>query len=421
LNILVLGNGAREHSICWALKKSEDCKLLYCIPGNAGISDIAKCENINLNKKKELLEFCQSKNIDLVIIGPEQYLENGISDYLTSKNIKVFGPSQKAAKLETSKSFAKKFLIRNKINTAKYKEFISFESAKKYISLSKYPLVIKVDGLAAGKGVLICKNKLEAEDALNLIMKKKKFGSSGRKIIIEEFLEGFEVSYFAFFDKNNFTSLGYALDHKRAYDNDNGPNTGGMGCFLPSSKITKKVEDDIHKKILLPTSKGFKKEKLVYRGILFVGLMITTKGPYVIEYNVRFGDPECQILLRNLKTDFLKIINLNIEDKLEDITLLSDKMSVVCVVLASDGYPGEFKKNKILENLSKAQSIKGVEIFHAGTTKINGKIFSSGGRVLSITSKANSIDSARKLAYKALRIINWKWGHFRNDIGIKNT
>ena len=421
MNILVLGNGAREHSICWAVKKSKDCNSLYCIPGNAGISDIAKCENINLDHRNELLRFCNTKNIDLVIIGPEQYLENGLSDYLKSKNIKVFGPSKKASKLETSKSFAKKFLKRNKINTANYREFSSYESAKKYVSFLKYPIVVKVDGLAAGKGVIICKNKKEAEVSLSLIMKKKKFGSSGNKIIIEEFLEGYEVSYFAFFDKNSFLKLGYALDHKKAYDNDNGPNTGGMGCFLPSKKITKKIEEDIHKKILFPTSEGLKREKLVYRGILFFGLMITANGPYVIEYNVRFGDPECQTLLRNLKTDFLALIKSNIEDRLEYMNIQKDKMSVVCVVLASKGYPESFKKNKIVRNISKAQSIKGIEIFHAGTSLKKGKVISSGGRVLSITSKANSISSARKLAYRALKIINWKWGHYRSDIGQKNA
>ncbi len=421
MNILVLGGGAREHSICWAVKKSKDCNKLFCIPGNAGISEIAECENIDLNEKKKLINFCIKNKINLVIIGPEQYLENGLSDYLKSKHIPVFGPSKKAAKLETSKAFAKKFLIRNKINTATYREFRSFKSAKKYISTVKYPIVIKADGLAAGKGVLICKDKKEAEDGLTLIMKKKKFGLSGNKIIIEEFLTGFEVSYFAFFDKNNFIKLGYALDHKRAYDNDKGPNTGGMGCFLPSRKITKKIENEINKKILIPTSIGLKKEGLTYRGILFFGLMITKNGPYVIEYNVRFGDPECQVLLRNLKTDFLKIIKLNIEDKLKQISLETDKKFVICVVLASKGYPEEFKKNKVLNNISKAKSIKGIEIFHAGTSLKNGEIVSSGGRVLSITSKANSLKSARKLAYRALKEINWKWGHYRSDIGLKNN
>ncbi len=420
MNILVLGGGGREHSICWAVKKSQNCKSLYCVPGNAGISEIAKCENIDLNKKINLLNFCIEKKIKLVIIGPEQYLENGISDYLRSKNIPVFGPSKKASRLESSKSFAKKFLVNNKINTAEYQEFESYESAKKYISSIKYPIVIKADGLASGKGVLICNNIDEAKNGLDLIMKEKKFGAAGKKVIIEEFLSGFEISYFAFFDKNGFSKLGYALDHKRAFDNDRGPNTGGMGCFFPTKKMTKEIEDQIEKKILIPTSLGLKKEKLIYRGVLFFGLMITKDGPFVIEYNVRFGDPECQILLKSLKTDFLKVVDYNLRDNLSNLKIRNKKKSFVCIVLASKGYPGVFKKNKIIKNISRAKSLKGIEIYHSGTSFKNNDIVSSGGRVLSITAESESIDSARKLAYKALKIIKWKDGYYRKDIGLKN-
>lgn len=421
MNILVIGGGGREHSICWSVKKSKICKSIYCIPGNAGISEIAECSELDLNKKDKLVEFCKIKKIDLVIIGPEKYLENGLSDYLTNKNINVFGPSKKAAMLETSKSFAKKFLTKFKINTAKYKEFLSHYDAFKFISNVKYPIVIKADGLASGKGVLICNNKIEAEKAINTIMKEKKFGSAGKKIIIEEFLSGFEISYFAFFDKNGFKKLGYALDHKRAYENNKGPNTGGMGCFLPSKRITKKIEKEIEEKILKPTSAGFKKEKLIYRGILFFGLMITSNGPYVIEYNVRFGDPECQILMRNLQTDFLKIINLNIQDKVSKLKIRRENKSIICVVLASKGYPGIFNTNKKIENLEKAKLIKGVEIFHAGTESKGSGVFSTGGRVLSITAKGKSISEARRLAYKALEQINWPYGFYRKDIGLLNA
>lgn len=421
MNILVIGSGGREHSICWSVKKSKMCKSLYCIPGNAGISEIAECKKIDPNKKKELLEFCKLKKVNLVIIGPEQYLENGLSDYLEHKNIKVFGPSKKAAKLESSKSFAKKFLTKYKINTAKYKEFSSYNSALKFISDTNFPIVIKADGLASGKGVLICKNKNEAEKGINKMMREKKFGKAGEKIVIEEFLTGFEISYFAFFDKNGFKKLGYALDHKKAYDYDKGPNTGGMGCFLPSNRITRKIEKEIDKKILNPTSLGFKKEELLYRGILFFGLMITNKGPFVIEYNVRFGDPECQILLRNLKTDFLKIIYLNTQDKLSKITIRNEKKSIVCVVLVSSGYPENFIIDKKIKNIEAARSIKGIEIFHSGTTFREGHFRSSGGRVLSITSKADCMKEARRLAYKALKKINWSDGFYRKDIGLRNT
>ncbi len=421
MNILIIGNGAREHSICWAIKKSKKCKKVFCIPGNAGIREIATCKIIDLSNKKELLNFCTREGIDLVIIGPEQYLENGLSDYLNSKNIKVFGPTKKAAKLETSKSFAKRFLSKNKINTAKYKEFRSYDSAKKFLATVTFPIVLKADGLAVGKGVLICNTKVDGEKGIKLLMKTKKFGKAGEKIIIEEFLEGFEISYFAFFDKQNFIKLGYALDHKKAYDNDKGPNTGGMGCFLPSKKVTKKIEAEIFNKILIPTAKGLIKENLIYRGILFFGLMITNNGPYVIEYNVRFGDPECQILLRNLKTDLLEIIESNVNDKLSTVKIENYNDSVVCIVLASKGYPGKFKKNQIIKNISKAQKIKGVEIFHAGTSFKDGKVLSSGGRVLSITSKAKTIKVAREKAYKAVSQISWPGGFYRNDIGLKNT
>ena len=421
MNILVIGSGAREHSICWAVKKSKKCKSLYCIPGNAGIAEIAVCKRIDLKKKHNLKTFCKEQNIDLVIIGPEQYLENGLSDYLRSYKINVFGPTRKASKLECSKSFAKRFLFKNNINTAKYKGFRSYELAMKYVSSLKYPIVIKADGLASGKGVIICDKKKQAEETLDLIFKKKKFGPAGNKIIIEEYLKGFEISYFVFIDKNGFSKLGYALDHKRAYDNDTGPNTGGMGSFFPSKMLTKKIEKEIDDKIIIPTFRGLKKENFIYRGILFFGLMITKDGPFVIEYNVRFGDPECQVLLRNLKTDFLKILDLNLNDNLRNFKIKNDNKSVICVVLASKGYPGNFDKNKVLNNISEAKYLKGVEIFHAGTALRKNKIVSSGGRVLSITAKANSIYSARKLAYKALSIISWKYGFYRKDIGQKNS
>ncbi len=420
MNILVIGEGAREHSICWAIKKSENCAKLFCIPGNAGISEIATCHFIDLKNKKKLLNFCVEKKISLVIIGPEKFLEEGLSDYLTSKNINVFGPSKKAAKLETSKIFAKKFLKKNNIKTARFKKFRSLELAKKFLISVSYPIVLKADGLASGKGVIICNSEREAKNGLSLLMEKKKFGDAGKQVIIEEYLQGFEISYFAFFDKNSFLKLGYALDHKRAFDNDKGPNTGGMGCFTPTDKISKKIDKQIIDEIVKPTFKGLKNQKIIYRGILFFGLMITKSGPYVIEYNARFGDPECQVLLRNLKTDLLKVILHNIEDKLSKIKIKNEKNSTICVVLASKGYPNTYKKGVMIKNIDKAQELNGIEIFHAGTSILENKIISSGGRVLSITSKAENIKKAREIAYKALKIIGWNEGFYRKDIGIKN-
>ena len=420
MNILVLGSGAREHSICWALKKSKKCEKLFCSPGNAGIEKIAECKFLNLNKKLQILNFCKKNSIDLVVIGPEEYLANGVSDYLQNKGIKTFGPVKKAAKLETSKSFAKSFLLKNEILTPKYNKFTSLNKALDYLNTVNFPIVIKADGLAAGKGVVICKNLNQAEDTVKLMMKKKKFGNAGEKIIIEEFIDGFEISYFSFIDKNTFLPLGYALDHKRAFDHDRGPNTGGMGCFTPSKKVSKNLEKKIIKNVIEKTFLGLKKENFIYRGILFFGLIIKNKEPYVIEYNVRFGDPECQTILRKLKTDFLEILSSITKDKLGEIKITNSRKSVVCVVLASKGYPESYEKEKLIPNLKKIKDNNRTIIFHAGTKTLSSNLVSNGGRVLSVTSIGKDIKEARKSAYKVLKKLNWKDGFYRKDIGFKN-
>jgi len=420
LNILVLGSGAREHSICWAVKKSKACEKLFCSPGNAGIEKIAACKFINLKKKVQILNFCKKNSIDLVVVGPEEYLADGVSDYLQNKGIKTFGPVKKAAKLETSKSFAKSFLLKNKILTPKYCEFTELNKALDYLKTINFPIVIKADGLAAGKGVVICKNFNEAEQTIKLMMEKKKFGNAGRKIIIEEFIDGFEISYFCFFDKKNFLPFGYALDHKRAFDKDLGPNTGGMGCFTPSKKVTKNLEKKIIKNIIEKTFLGLKKENFTYRGILFFGLMIKNNEPYVIEYNVRFGDPECQTLLRKLNTDFLKILASTTKDELGKIKITNSEKSVVCVVLASKGYPESYKNEIPIPNLKKIKDDNRTIIFHAGTKNLSTNFVSNGGRVLSVTSIGKNIEEARKSAYKVLKKLNWKDGFYRKDIGFKN-
>ena len=418
MNILVIGNGAREHSLCWALDKSDIKKRIFCIPSNAGIHDIADSFDIEISKKK-ILQFCKNQNISLVIIGPEQFLEEGFSDFLTNNGILVFGPSKKASKLEYSKSFAKKFLKKNKIPSANFKEFSSYSMAEKYLKEVQFPIVIKADGLAAGKGVVICNNLSEAKKGLKEIMITKKFGKAGKKILIEEFLQGFEVSYFVLFDKNSFSVLNYALDHKRAFDFNKGPNTGGMGAFTPSNKVDNNLEKIISDRIVKKTFEGLKKDKIIYRGILFIGLMITKNGPYVIEFNVRFGDPECQVLMRNLDTDILKIVKAVAKDKLNTVKIKNKKLCTICVVIASKGYPNTYKINKQIKNIKEAQKIKNIEIFHAGTKKVKNKTFSSGGRVLSITAQAKDLKSARKTAYNAIKKINWKYGFFRKDIGKK--
>ena len=421
MNILVLGGGGREHALCWAISKSKKCQKLYCIPGNAGIDEIAQCFNICLKKKKNLLDFCLEKNIDFVVIGPEEYLERGFSDYLIKNNINVFGPSKEASKLETSKTFSKNFLQKNNIPTAKFKVFFNYEKAKKFIDLAKPPFVIKADGLAAGKGVIICKSRKSAYFTIKEIFIKKKFGDAGKKILIEEFLTGFEFSYFVFFDKNNFLKLGYALDHKRVKDNDKGLNTGGMGAFTPSKKISSKMIKNVVEKIIKPTQNGLRKEKIIYRGILFFGIMICDDGPKVIEYNVRFGDPECQTILRNFNSDFLQILLNTSRDELgKDQSIKIDKCFSICVILASKGYPKKYKNNFILSRLKNAEKINGIKVFHCGTKLENKKLLSNGGRVMAITSKNKNIKKARENAYKAIKIINWKQGIYRTDIGLKN-
>ena len=420
MNILVIGGGAREHSICWSIKRSKKSKNIFCAPGNAGISKIAKCFNIDPKDKKKILDFCLKNNVEFVIIGPEEFLADGLSDYLIKNGIQTFGPTKLAAKLESSKSFAKKFLNKHKISTPMFKEFTSFSKAKIFLEDCHFPIVVKADGLAAGKGVMICKDKIQSIKALEEILLHKKFGQSGKKIIIEEFVEGFEISYFAFFDKKTFLPLGYALDHKKAYEDDKGPNTGGMGCFTPSNLVSNILEQNIIKDIVKKTFDGLRKDKIVYRGVIFFGLIIKKDEAQVIEYNVRFGDPECQTLLRNLKTDLLEIFKATCEDSLSHIRIINKKQAVVCVVLAAKGYPGKYEKNKIIKNLQNLKLEKDVKIFHAGTKLISEDFYSNGGRVLSVTAVSSDIKKARKIAYRILKKIDWKSGFYRNDIGIKN-
>ena len=416
MNILVLGGGGREHAICWAVRKSRKCRSLFCIPGNAGISEIAVCKNLDLNKKNELIKFCKKQEIDLVIIGPEQFLEDGLSDYIRLKGIPVFGPSKKASKLESSKSFAKRFLVKNKINTAKYKEFKSFNSAAHYVSITKYPIVIKADGLAAGKGVVVCKTKKQAFDTIDMMLSGG-FGAASNTIIVEECISGAELSAFALIDSEEVIWLASARDHKRAFNGDEGPNTGGMGAVSPSPDETNKLREYIIEKILKPVAKGMVLDGKPYTGILYAGLMLTDTGPKVIEFNCRFGDPEAQVILPRLESDLLDLILLHCNQAQNDAVIKFSNDVAITVVMANKGYPGSYEPNSIIKDIDLVSLNTDCFIYHSGTA-INqkGEIIAKGGRVLSITAKAKSYQKARLKAYETVSKINWENGFYRTDI-----
>ena len=415
MNIAIIGSGGREHSICQKISESSIVNKIFCIPGNAGTSNIATNLSVDFLKFNDLYEVLKKNFIDLVIVGPEQPLVNGIVDFLQKKKIKVFGPNKYASQLEGSKAFMKNLCKKNKIPTANFKICKSIYDVKKFLKLNKMPLVVKADGLAAGKGVTICQSKKEVLNISKAIFLGK-FKSS-KKIILEVFLSGEEVSYFSIVDKNNFSFMGTAQDHKKVGEEETGPNTGGMGAYSPAPIINKTLEKKIINRIIKPTLNVLKNYGKPFTGFLYTGLIIVNKNPYLIEYNIRMGDPECQVILPRLKTDLLKIINYSVDNKLKKLKIKWSKEKSMTVVLCSKGYPGNFKKNKIIKNLSKIRLDKKSKIFHAGTTQKNGDIFSTSGRVLNITSKGNNLKMVRNKIYKIIKKINWKDGFCRKDIG----
>jgi len=415
MNIAIIGSGGREHSICQKISESSIVNKIFCIPGNAGTSNIATNLSVDFLKFNDLYEVLKKNFIDLVIVGPEQPLVNGIVDFLQKKKIKVFGPNKYASQLEGSKAFMKNLCKKNKIPTANFKICKSIYDVKKFLKLNKMPLVVKADGLAAGKGVTICQSKKEVLNISKAIFLGK-FKSS-KKIILEVFLSGEEVSYFSIVDKNNFSFMGTAQDHKKVGEEETGPNTGGMGAYSPAPIINKTLEKKIINRIIKPTLNVLKNYGKPFTGFLYTGLIIVNKNPYLIEYNIRMGDPECQVILPRLKTDLLKIINYSVDNKLKKLKIKWSKEKSMTVVLCSKGYPGNFKKNKIIKNLSKIRLDKKSKIFHAGTTQKNGDIFSTSGRVLNITSKGNNLKIVRNKIYKIIKKINWKDGFCRKDIG----
>ena len=415
MNLAVIGSGGREHSICYKLKQSNKINKLICLPGNAGTKDLAENINIDIKNFQEVLKIIQTKKIDIVIIGPEEPLVNGITDFLSKEGVRVLGPNKFASKLEGSKAFMKDLCKKKNIPTAKYEVFEDYNSAVDFLRNNKTPIVVKADGLAAGKGVSICKNIEEAKKKIKEIIDGK-FESS-RKVILEEFLEGEELSYFIISDNNCYKFFGSAQDHKKVGEGDIGPNTGGMGAFSPSNLLDEELEDKIKKKIIDPTLEEMRKLGHPYQGFLYAGLMISNGEPYLIEYNIRMGDPECQVLMMRLKTDLLEILDLVTRNELKKIKIEWENDDAITIVLCAKGYPGNYIKDSEIKNINKVKTDKNNQIFHAGTYHKDNKIFSNGGRVLNITSKAKSLKAARDISLENLSKISWIDGFFRKDIG----
>ncbi len=416
MKVGVIGSGGREHALCFSLKNSDKIKEIYCFPGNAGTALIAKNININIDDFEKLKDFIKQNEIDLIIVGPEKPLVNGIVDYLEKFNIKVFGPNKTASQLEGSKIFTKKLCEKYKIPTAKFGIFSDRKKAITFLQNCNFPIVIKADGLAAGKGVYISENFEEASEAVEEIFNGK-FGIS-ENLLIEEFLDGEEMSFFIISDGHTYKMFGTAQDHKRVFEGDKGKNTGGMGAYSPSRLDSRELNQKIINKIIEPTLKGLKDINCEYKGFLYAGLMIVSGEPFLIEYNVRMGDPECQTLLPKLKTDFSVIVKRSIDQTLDELDIEWHNDKSICIVLCSKGYPDKYK-NETLDNLEQLELKENQFIFHAGTKIVNNLTISNGGRVLNIVTRSNSFKSAREDTIKILNKINWKNGFYRKDIGHK--
>ena len=418
MNILVIGSGGREHALCWKIKQSPKVKKLYCAPGNGGISHLAECVSIAADDIDGLLKFAFSKKIDLTVVGPEASLVKGIVDVFTQKGLKIFGPSREASQLEGSKVFSKEFLHRRNIPTAVYKVFDNANEAVVFLQKAQFPLVVKADGIAAGKGVYVCSNLKEAQAAIDEIMVQKVFGAAGDRVIIEECLVGEEASVLAICDGKHFFVLPSAQDHKRIFDDDLGPNTGGMGSYSPAPIVTKKILDNIITRIIEPSVRGMYQEGIPFKGVLYAGIMLTADGPFVLEFNTRFGDPETQSILPRLKTDLVDIMLAACEGRLNELKVQWDPRPCVCVVITSGGYPGKYKNGYEITGLADVIDEDTI-VFHAGTKNDGGNLVTAGGRVLGVTALGNSLEKAIAKAYDAVDKINFDHMFFRRDIAQK--
>ena len=418
MKVLIIGSGGREHAIAWKVAQSSRVDKIYCAPGNAGIAEIAECVNIKAMEFDKLVKFAKDNAIDLTVVGMDDPLVGGIVDAFEAEGLRVFGPRRNAAILEGSKAFSKDLMKKYNIPTAAYETFTSAEEAKKYLETSEYPIVLKADGLALGKGVLICQTKEEAMEGVNELMFDKKFGSAGNTIVIEEFMTGREVSVLSFVDGSTIKIMSSAQDHKRAKDGDQGLNTGGMGNFSPSPFYTKEVDDFCKTHIYQATVDAMKAEGRPFKGVIFFGLMLTPKGPRVLEYNARFGDPEAQVVLPRMENDIIDVFEACIDGTLDKIDLKFSDKAAVCVVLASDGYPVSYEKGFEITGMENFKGKDGYYLFHAGSAfNAEGKVVTNGGRVLGVTALGDTLKEARANAYKAVEWVDFKNKYMRHDIG----
>jgi len=421
MKILIIGSGGREHTMAWKLRQSPKVAEVICVPGNGGMAGIANCATVNPEDFEAITELARTQGVDYVLVGPEAPLASGIVDHLKAAGIKTLGPTQAAARLESSKVFAKDFMARHNIPTAGYMTYRDAEAALAHLRSpeTKYPIVVKADGLAAGKGVVVAKNLEEATDAVRRIMIDREFGAAGDRLIIEDCLTGIEASYIVFTDGKTILPAAAACDHKAAYDNDEGPNTGGMGTYSADDILGPELEKEVMNRVIQPVIDGMRAEGTPFQGILFAGLMLTPEGPQVLEFNTRMGDPECQVILPRLESDFAELCAALCEERLADYRAAWSPGAAVCVVLASGGYPGSYEKGKEITGIEKAEEDRRVAVFHAGTRWNGNAVLTDGGRVLGVTAVDGDLASAIKRAYAAVDKIHFEGMRFRSDIGAK--